>query len=141
MSTALQEEPGVVAEVASGRRLGAFVRQVVRAQPAAVAGALVLGVLVVIAVFAPVIAPYGLHQRVGPVFGAPSAHHWLGLDDGGIDMVTLLMWGARISLLVGFAATIVSMLLGGAIGVTAGYFGGATDVVNLVGAEELRLRG
>jgi peptide/nickel transport system permease protein len=105
------------------------VRQIVRTQPAAVVGAVVLLVLVVIAVFAPVIAPYGLHQQVGPVFGRPSAHHLLGLDDGGIDMVTLLMWGARVSLMVGFAATLVSMLLGGAIGVTAGYFGGVTDVV------------
>ena len=50
-----------------------------------------------------------------------------GLDDGGIDMVTLLMWGARISLVVGFAATLVSMLIGGTIGVLAGYFGGKTD--------------
>jgi peptide/nickel transport system permease protein len=78
---------------------------------------------------APWIAPYGLHEQAGPVFGRPSASHPLGLDDGGIDMVTLLMWGARISLLAGFAATAVSMLIGGAVGILAGYFGGKVDVI------------
>ena len=81
------------------------------------------------ALLAPWIAPYGLHDQVGPVFGAPSWKHPLGLDDGGIDMVTLLMWGARISLIVGFAATVVSMLIGGTIGVLAGYFGGKIDTI------------
>ena len=63
------------------------------------------------------------------MFGRPSWSHPLGLDDGGIDMVTLLMWGARISLVVGFAATVVSMAIGGAVGVAAGYFGGKVDAV------------
>ena len=61
--------------------------------------------------------------------GRPSWSHPLGLDDGGIDMVTLLMWGARISLVVGFAATLVSMVIGGAVGLAAGYFGGKVDTV------------
>ena len=78
---------------------------------------------------APWIAPYGQHTQVGPVFGRPSWKHPLGLDDGGIDMVTLLMWGARISLVVGFAATAVSMVIGGTVGVLAGYFGGRTDTI------------
>jgi peptide/nickel transport system permease protein len=81
------------------------------------------------AILAPWIAPYPLHQQVGPVFGHPSWHHVLGLDDGGIDMLTLLMWGARVSLVVGFAATFVSMAIGGAVGVLAGYFGGWVDTV------------
>ena len=51
------------------------------------------------------------------MFGRPRWSHPLGLDDGGIDMLTLLMWGARISLVVGFAATFVSMVIGGAVGV------------------------
>jgi peptide/nickel transport system permease protein len=53
----------------------------------------------------------------------------LGLDDGGVDMLTLLLWGSRVSLVVGFAATVVAMIVGGGIGLLAGYFGGKTDVV------------
>ena len=63
------------------------------------------------------------------MFGHPSWPHLLGLDDGGIDMVTLLIWGMRTSLIVGFAATFVSMVIGGTVGVVAGYFGGHTDNV------------
>jgi peptide/nickel transport system permease protein len=63
------------------------------------------------------------------VFGRPSGSHPLGLDDGGIDMVTLLIWGTRISLVVGFAATAVSILIGGTIGILAGYFGGRIDTI------------
>ena len=85
--------------------------------------------VVVCAVLAPWIAPYDPHEQVGPVFGHPSWSHPLGLDDGGIDMLSLLMWGCRISLVVGFAATFVSMVIGGTIGVAAGYFGGRTDNV------------
>jgi peptide/nickel transport system permease protein len=93
------------------------------------AGALFLVAMTVTAILAPWIAPYPLHEQVGKVFGHPSWQHPLGLDDGGIDMVTLLIWGLRTSLVVGFAATFVSMVIGGTVGVVAGYFGGATDTV------------
>jgi peptide/nickel transport system permease protein len=100
-----------------------------RRKPTAVVGLVILGLILLAAVLAPVIAPYGLHQQAGPVFGHPSWKHPLGLDDGGIDMVSLLMWGSRISLVVGFAATVVSMLIGGTVGVLAGYFGGWVDTL------------
>jgi peptide/nickel transport system permease protein len=105
------------------------VLRALRRNPAAVIGASVLFVITFCAVLAPVIAPYGLHTQVGPVFGHPTWKHPVGLDDGGIDMVTLLMWGARISLVVGFAATFVSMAIGGTVGVLAGYFGGKVDTI------------
>ena len=126
MSVALQE-PGLVEAPRPVRRRAVW--QVVRRRPSAAIGLTVLVTIIVVALLAPVIAPYGLHDEVGPVFGHPSWSHPLGLDDGGVDMVTLLMWGARISLVVGFAATLVSMLVGGAIGVLAGYFGRWVDVV------------
>jgi peptide/nickel transport system permease protein len=63
------------------------------------------------------------------VFGPPSAAHPLGLDDGGIDMLSLLIQGGRISLVVGFAAAMVSTVIGGGIGLLAGYFGGITDTI------------
>ncbi|HZG69375.1 MAG TPA: ABC transporter permease, partial [Herpetosiphonaceae bacterium] len=58
-----------------------------------------------------------------------SSEHFLGLDDGGIDMLTLLIWGARVSLLVGFAASLMAMLIGGTVGILSGYLGGRTDTV------------
>jgi peptide/nickel transport system permease protein len=79
-------------------------------------------------VLAPVIAPYDPREKVGDVFEAPSSEHWLGLDDGGFDMLSLMIYGARVSLIVGFAAALVAMLVGGTVGLLAGYFGGKTDI-------------
>ena len=59
----------------------------------------------------------------------PSTQHWLGLDDGGFDMLSLMMFGARVSLIVGFAAALVAMLIGGTVGILAGYFGGRIDTL------------
>jgi peptide/nickel transport system permease protein len=123
-------DPDTAAElIAPGPTRGGLLWQTIRRRSSAAIGATVLLVVAGAAILAPWIAPYGLHDQVGPVFGAPSADHPLGLDDGGIDMVTLLMWGARISLVVGFAATLVSIAIGGTIGMLAGYFGGKTDTI------------
>jgi peptide/nickel transport system permease protein len=119
----------VEAPVEAGTSGPGFVLRTLRHQRVAMAAALFLIAVTATAILAPWIAPYPLHEQVGPVFGAPSWHHLLGLDDGGIDMVTLLIWGLRTSLIVGFAATFVSMVIGGTVGVVAGYFGGGTDTV------------
>jgi peptide/nickel transport system permease protein len=128
MSVALRE-PGTVIESEPIRTRRGVVWQTIRRRPSAAVGAVLLFLVLLGALLAPVVAPYDLHKQAGPVFGHPSWSHPLGLDDGGIDMVTLLMWGARISLVVGFAATFVSMVIGGAVGVAAGYFGGKVDTV------------
>jgi peptide/nickel transport system permease protein len=99
----------------------------IQRRPSALFGAVLLVVIGLAALFAPWLAPYGQHTQVGPVFGRPSWRHPFGLDDGGIDMLTLSMWGARVSIVVGFAATVVSMAIGGTVGVAAGYFGGKVD--------------
>jgi len=125
VSTALQQEPGI--EVGESRRHHRFLWRVLRDRPSAAVGAVVFLLIVLMAVLAPVIAPYGLHEQVGPSFGPPSKQFPLGLDDGGIDMVTLLEWGTRVSLVVGLAAAAVAIFIGGTVGVVAGYFGGKTD--------------
>ncbi len=109
-------------------RRGGFLWRVVTHSPTATIGAVILLLFVLIAIFAPVLAPYDQHEQVGPVFAPPSTEHWLGLDDGGVDMLSLMIWGARVSLIVGFSAALVAMLIGGAVGILAGYFGGRTDV-------------
>jgi peptide/nickel transport system permease protein len=128
VSDLLLLEPNPVPDERIPRR-GSFVWGVIKRRPSAAIGAVILGIIVLMAVLAPWIAPYGLHDQVGPVFGPPSWSHPSGLDDGGVDMVTLMMWGARISLVVGLAATAVSMLIGGTVGLLSGYFGGGTDTV------------
>jgi peptide/nickel transport system permease protein len=128
VSTVLEHEPGIVAE-SSARRLRTALWRLLKDRPSAAVGAAILAALLLVAVFAPAIAPHGIHERIGPPFGTPGAFGPLGLDDGGTDVLSLLIWGARISLTVGFAATLVAILVGGAVGILAGYFGGVTDTV------------
>ena len=90
----------------------------------ATAAALVLGSLVVVAALAPFVAPYGVdvldlaHRR-----GAPSATHWFGTDELGRDLLTRILFGARISLAVGLVSAAVSAAIGVTIGALAGYAG------------------
>ncbi len=89
----------------------------------------VVGIFALLALLAPVIAPDTPTRQVGSVYGRPTTAHWLGLDNGGYDVLSNLLYGARTSLLVGFVASIVAVLIGGVVGLVAGYFGGLTDVV------------
>jgi peptide/nickel transport system permease protein len=100
---------------------------IVRRHPAATVGAAGIVVVVAGALLAPLIAPSGPRERVGAPYESPSASHWLGLDDGGADMLSALMYGARISLLVGIGAALLATALGCFVGVLAGYFGGPAD--------------
>jgi len=87
----------------------------------------ILTVFAVVALLAPVVAPAeGLEvtKATGGVLESPSREFWLGTDDKGRSVLTLLIWGARISLFVGLAATLISMVLGTLIGLMSGYFGG-----------------
>ncbi len=96
--------------------------------PMGVIGALMLLVVIVVAVFAPMLAPYDPHARVqvepGDILAPPDAKHWLGRDDAGKDVLSQLIYGARVSLIVGFTASFMSMFIGTTVGLVAGYFGG-----------------
>ena len=105
-----------------------LIRSKVLRQPQTIAGLTVLALFVLIAVLSPVLAPDPKTQ-VGAVFEAPSGAHPLGTDGGGADMVKLLVAGARVSLIVGFAAAVVSALIGGSIGLLSGFFGGKLDTI------------
>lgn len=101
-----------------------------RGNPAIITGTLICVVLVAMAVFAPWIAPFDPNkQNLGPQLGDPSAAHWFGLDAFGRDVFSRVVWGARISLWVGVVATLAAMVVGSAIGIVAGYYGGGIDRV------------
>ena len=92
--------------------------------------AALLGALVLLAVLAPVVAPYGvdvldLAQRRG----APSLAHWFGTDELGRDLLTRILFGARISLAIGLMSAALSAAIGMTIGAIAGYAGGWLDAL------------
>ena len=88
--------------------------------------------LVTAAVAGPLVAPYDPAAPVAPQLAEPmppSVPFYLGTDDLGRDVLSRLLYGARISLLVGLVAMVVTMAIGTAIGLAAGYFGGIVDLV------------
>lgn len=97
---------------------------------AAMIGGITILVLIVLAVLAPWIAPYSYsYQNLDIGASAPSAENLLGTDVLGRDLLSRLLYGARISLLVGFVATGVALVIGVSWGIVAGYFGGRVDSV------------
>jgi peptide/nickel transport system permease protein len=96
-------------------------------------GGLILGIVIVVvmigaAVGAPWISPYDPNdQDVLLVLAAPDIVHPFGTDAFGRDVLSRVLWGARISLYVGFVATLLGVVIGTAIGVVSGYFGGIVD--------------
>lgn len=120
-------QEGLVPEDAAVRSPMAKIWLALRSNKTALVGLIVLVVLVLLALLAPLIAPYPIDEQVGKPFAPPSPQHILGLDDAGYDVFSLLLYGLRISLLVGFAATIIASVLGTLIGLIAGYRGGIVD--------------
>ncbi|WLD92020.1 ABC transporter permease [Alkalihalobacillus sp. AL-G] len=90
-------------------------------------GIAILILFVFLAVFAPFIAPYDPMSRIGEPLQAPSGKFLLGTNDVGQDIFSELIFGTRISLLIGFIAAFLSISIGCLVGVTAGYFGGRVD--------------
>lgn len=89
----------------------------------------VLLALILLAVLAPWIAPYGPTKISGGFSKPPDAEHWLGTDQIGRDMFSRLLYAMRVSLLVGFLATVISTVIGVVLGLLSGYFGGWVDRV------------
>ena len=122
-------EEGALAEgiQQSGRR--GFVRTAVTGNKQAMFGLGVLAFFVFLALFGSLLEPYDPTAKTGAVYEAPSSAHWLGTDDGGGDMLSVLIAGTRVSLEVGFFAALVAIVIGGTVGVLSGFFGGKTDTV------------
>lgn len=105
--------------------------RVFRKNRIAVFGVAMLLTVILVAVFAPVIAPYDPKSSAGvgttDIYNPPSAQHWLGTDDAGKDIFSTFLYGARVSLTVGFFASFISVFIGGTIGLVAGYYGGRVE--------------
>jgi oligopeptide/dipeptide ABC transporter ATP-binding protein len=92
-------------------------------------GVIMLTLAVAVAIFAPLLAPTDPYEPVrvsiDDIYAEPSSAHLLGTDDAGKDVLSALVYGSRVSLIVGFSAAFISLLIGGTIGLVAGYFGRA----------------
>ncbi|NNC40516.1 MAG: ABC transporter permease [Acidimicrobiia bacterium] len=87
-----------------------------------IVGGVMVASLLFMAIFAPLLAPYDPAERVGLPFQSPSADHLLGTNDVGQDLLSELIFGARVSLTVGIVAAVVALILGTTVGVLAGYY-------------------
>src|SRR5688500_4984169 len=85
----------------------------------------------VLSIFAPALAPYDpstfMYIETSDIYNAPSAQHWFGTDDAGKDVLSSFIYGARVSLIVGFFAAFISIVIGGVIGIVAGFYGGRVE--------------
>ncbi|NLL37542.1 MAG: ABC transporter permease [Fretibacterium sp.] len=101
-----------------------------RKSPLAMFGLVVILLLAFLAIFADVLAPYPYQkQHLQHMFEGPSAEFWLGTDEFGRDILSRLIYGARVSLQVGFIAVGIALFVGGMLGAVAGYYGGRIDNV------------
>ena len=118
-------------EVERKRRnaLGVFFVRLVREKQLGVVGGVIFLILVFLAIFADFLAPYGMDEmRILDRFAAPSAKHLLGGDQVGRDILTRLIYGARISMIVGLSGTSITVVIASIIGVPSGFFGGKYDI-------------
>jgi ABC-type dipeptide/oligopeptide/nickel transport system permease subunit len=100
-----------------------------RHHPPALVGLGIILTFVLLAVFAPLISPYDpVAQDLSSAVQGPSASHWFGTDQLGRDVATRLMYGTRISLLIGVLAVLIGLLIGVPLGMLAGYYGGWADL-------------
>jgi peptide/nickel transport system permease protein len=91
-------------------------------------GAAIVLLIIVTAVFAPVLAPYNFdHRQISQRMQNPSREHILGTDEVGRDILSRVIYGARVSAFVGFGAVIIATVIAGTLGMVSGYFGGGLD--------------
>jgi peptide/nickel transport system permease protein len=99
-------------------------------KPLGAAGGLVLAGMLALALLAGRVAPYDYDEAdVFSRLKAPSEAHWLGTDNLGRDLLSRVIYGARVSMAVGFGGVALGLLLGTAVGLVSGYFGGRLDLV------------
>src|SRR5437762_7844526 len=116
-------------ESARPRTLSVRVR-FIRRKPLGAAGGVLMLLMVVTALFADQLQSHDpIATEAAYTLGRPNATHWLGTDHLGRDIYSRIVHGARVSLIVGLASTLLGSVLGGIIGLLSGYIGGKTDLI------------
>ncbi|MFA5496456.1 MAG: ABC transporter permease [Porticoccaceae bacterium] len=130
MSTTANNVDAVLANAEQGTSLWADAWVRLRRNRLALIGLGIILFLALVSILTPWIAPYGYEQQ-NLALGAspPSWQHWFGTDIFGRDLLTRVMWGGRMSLMVGFVATGVALAIGVLWGTIAGYAGGRVDAL------------
>jgi len=104
--------------------------RLVKEKPLGMAGAVITLLLLLTGIFADFLAPYGFNESgAAPYLAPPSAEFWLGADNLGRDILSRIIFGARISVIVGLAGTTISVVTGTIIGIVSGYIGGKFDLI------------
>jgi peptide/nickel transport system permease protein len=128
VSTAATTFDGVVEDKPVGLWADAFRRM--RRSPAAIIGGTIVTLMVLIAVFAPFLAPYDpLRGNLSESFLPPSAQHWMGTNIQGQDVLSRIIWGARLTLGIALLSVTIGVLVGGFFGALAGFFKGKVDAI------------
>ncbi|HEX9976289.1 MAG TPA: ABC transporter permease [Dehalococcoidales bacterium] len=104
--------------------------RLVREKPLGTVGAAIVLLLLLAGIFANWLAPYGYNQIwVGDKLAPPSAANWLGTDNVGRDLLSRIIYGARISMFVGLGVSTITIVLNAIIGLISGFLGGKTDLI------------
>ena len=120
--------PSVVIAPKRRSRLADFFTRLVKEKPLGTTCGIIILILIFVGIFGDVLAPYS-HREINLVdrLQGASAQHLLGTDQLGRDLFSRLIFGARISLLVGLAVTVLNVVIAVLIGGTSGFFGGKLD--------------
>lgn len=107
-----------------------FIGRMVKTKPLGTISGVIVLLFFVVGVFAGVIAPFGFNEQFrGDYLSPPSLAHWLGTDNIGRDLFSRIIYGARVSMLVGVIGSLTSLIVSCAIGLPSGYFGGKFDLL------------
>ncbi|MEE8325679.1 MAG: ABC transporter permease [candidate division NC10 bacterium] len=104
--------------------------RLVKEKPLGTFGAVITLLLLLAGIFSDILAPYGMNEtHLADTLAAPSATYWLGTDDLGRDLFTRVIYGARISVVVGLSAAFIATVLSAVVGMLSGYIGGKFDLI------------
>jgi len=129
MAQLVVKEQVVVEKKIKRKRWKVFLKKISK-NKSAVFGAAIILVYFILAIVGPMIAPYDPNKpMMANKLLTPNAEHWLGTDDKGRDILTRLLYGARISLMVGLVSTILGAAIGITMGIISGYYGRWVDTI------------